>query len=835
MQEIYAWVPWFEALAKKIAEGGEAYLIERAKKVDWGRDNPALINPQYGDENIDPFSFIYFLAQRNTTNQREPVYKSVGEVFDINSDILLSDKSQKYGFIFPMPPPHGVALFHDGATGNPKLLWEVFRHAVSGNTGVNPDNFKKILEIKNVGLSKLTQCLFLINPNYWMPVDNTTLKFHDALGFSSFEEIEKQIKDRDNGFQVYQSIIKKFKSIFPGCSFSEINTALYQMGVWKNRNVSIGSKFFHISANVRNDRRDCWNEFSEKNHVRTGGRGSGIPFNTEENPEGLFVYPIDEPKVGDVVLVRFTTTKGRGIGIVYKNDYADEGLTRENSIHVLWLNKQPSDLKGQTRQHAIEQIKEDSGTYTAFATADVYKKTLNLINDIGAPHPASNSNSDSNEPPVTPPTTDKTIPLNQIFYGPPGTGKTYRTVNAAMEIVDSIFYKENVNNRLKLRGRYEELIREGKIAFVTFHQSFGYEEFVEGIRPVMGGDGKHISYEIKGGILKSLCKHAKNANARISVDDAIKKLQEEVSKAPVTMKTLRGKEFSVISTDGARIETFAFKVHGQSGGNVNIEYIKYLCRGTGNPKKSRPQYAKGIVEYFKSKYGLTQNQSNVVLIIDEINRGNISRIFGDLITLIEESKRLGSEEETTAQLPYSGEPFGVPNNLYIIGTMNTADRSIALLDTALRRRFRFVEMMPKWELLNAIKVDEIDISEMLRVMNERIEALYDRDHQIGHSYFMRLADNNTIETLKDIFRHEVLPLLQEYFYDDWEKIDIVLNKNKFLTTKSSPKMPSNDFVDDEKKLWSIDEKALNEPTNYKTIYTDKEPAAEVDETDDNAS
>ena len=413
-------------------------------------------------------------------------------------------------------------------------------------------------------------------------------------------------------------------------------------------------------------------------------------------------------------------------------------------------------------------------------------------------------------------------PLNQIFYGPPGTGKTYRTVNAAVEIVDSTFYKENENNRLKLRGRYEELMREGKIAFVTFHQSFGYEEFVEGIRPVMGGDGKNVSYEIKGGILKNLCKHANDVRSPISIDGAIKKLQEEVSKAPVTMKTLRGKKFTVIRTKGQRKDTFPYNVPNQDGSNVNIKEIKDMCRGIADPGVRNPSYARGVIEYFKKEYGLITNQPNVVLIIDEINRGNISRIFGDLITLIEESKRLGSEEETTAQLPYSGEPFGVPNNLYIIGTMNTADRSIALLDTALRRRFRFVEMMPEWELLSDIEVGEIDIAEMLRIMNERIEALYDRDHQIGHSYFLRLADNNTIETLKDIFQHEVLPLLQEYFYDDWEKINLVLNDNKFLKYEDPPKMPSNDFMDNEKKLWSIDEKALGKSANYQDIYTDEQ-------------
>ena len=485
-------------------------------------------------------------------------------------------------------------------------------------------------------------------------------------------------------------------------------------------------------------------------------------------------------------------------------------------IAKIFTGEDDSDKPWSEIDEILQTIRKERETYYGTSDIDFYVSPLknDWKEEEGQGNPPHEENKD---------TAMSNISLNQIFYGPPGTGKTYRTVNAAVEIVDSTFYKENENNRLKLRGRYEKLMREGKIAFVTFHQSFGYEEFVEGIRPVMGGDGKHVSYEIKGGILKSLCGHAKNVNARISVDDAIKKLQEEVSKAPVTMKTLRGKEFSVISTDGARIETFAFEVHDKNGGNVNIEYIKYLCRGTGNPKKSRrSQYAKGIVEYFKSEYGLAQNQPNFVLIIDEINRGNISRIFGELITLIEPSKRLGNAEQTTTTLPYSGESFGVPNNLYLIGTMNTADRSIALLDTALRRRFRFVEMMPKWELLNVIKVDEIDISEMLRVMNERIEALYDRDHQIGHSYFMRLADNNTIETLKDIFQHEVLPLLQEYFYDDWEKINLVLNDNKFLKYEDPPKMPSNDFMDNEKKLWSIDEKALGKSANYQDIYTDEQ-------------
>ena len=171
-------------------------------------------------------------------------------------------------------------------------------------------------------------------------------------------------------------------------------------------------------------------------------------------------------------------------------------------------------------------------------------------------------------------------------------------------------------------------------------------------------------------------------------------------------------------------------------------------------------------------------KKNHVFIIDEINRGNISKIFGELITLIESSKRIGQPEGMRAKLPYSQQLFGVPDNVYIIGTMNTADRSIATIDTALRRRFRFKEMMPDADVLKGISVEDISVSEMLARMNKRISVLYDREHTIGHAYFIPLRDNPTIEQLAEIFENAIVPLLQEYFYEDYEKIRLVLGDNK---------------------------------------------------------
>ncbi len=172
-----------------------------------------------------------------------------------------------------------------------------------------------------------------------------------------------------------------------------------------------------------------------------------------------------------------------------------------------------------------------------------------------------------------------------------------------------------------------------------------------------------------------------------------------------------------------------------------------------------------------------------MLIIDEINRGNISRIFGELITLIEPSKRDGANEALRATLPYSKIQFSVPNSVYLIGTMNTTDRSLAGLDIALRRRFSFKEMPPKPELLDEVIVAGVNIGNMLRIMNQRIAVLLDRDHCLGHAYFMPLTENggNTLSKLADIFQQNIIPLLQEYFFEDWERIRWVLNDQSKAT------------------------------------------------------
>jgi 5-methylcytosine-specific restriction protein B len=276
-------------------------------------------------------------------------------------------------------------------------------------------------------------------------------------------------------------------------------------------------------------------------------------------------------------------------------------------------------------------------------------------------------------------------PKNVIYYGPPGTGKTFDLQALLVSDYTDAEYGE----------RYE---------FVTFHQSYGYEEFVEGLRPVITKQGK---------------KRAADSDA------------DSASNGEVRYEIKRG------------------------------AFWRLCDRARKNPSR---QYA---------------------MVIDEINRGNISKIFGELITLVEVDKREGAKYPVAVTLPYSSESFSVPSNVDVIGTMNTADRSLALVDTALRRRFEFIESMPKPSVLAGTVVShngvDINIEQLLTMMNKRIEALYDRDHTVGHAYFTRikdLKDADRFSELKTVFRNKIIPLLEEYFFEDWQKIRLVLGDNQ---------------------------------------------------------
>ena len=499
-------------------------------------------------------------------------------------------------------------------------------------------------------------------------------------------------------------------------------------------------------------------------------------------------------------------------------------------------------------------------------------------------------------------------PKNLILYGPPGTGKTYNVANKALEIIDYEKYKdiiENPNKREEVAREFNKLKEDGIIGFCTFHQSYSYEDFVEGLR----SDGKG-GFEPRDGIFRQICE-----NATVKAQTELPKYEFDSSKISVHKMSLgdtnnredniyeyciknncvalgwgkdidysnckdreeikelfiqntpkaTGKDFDinainrfkniihegdlVIISQGNHKARAIGKISGNYyyDPNSEIRYnhfrkVEWLYNGEAIDVKrilkdkvfSQQSIYTFYNEDLKFDYikelisDKTESVSpkNYVLIIDEINRGNISKIFGELITLIEEDKRIGEKNELKVTLPYSNDYFGVPNNLYIIGTMNTADRSIALLDTALRRRFDFIEYMPNENILPQ-NVDGIDVSKLLKTINDRIEFLFDRDHKIGHAYFIK--ENLQFEDLVAIMKNKIIPLLSEYFYDDYEKIELILGgsgkdkDNNYLLNKTIIKANSlfkknlSHIYPDQIKYTVVQEPTINAFLN---VYSD---------------
>lgn len=511
-----------------------------------------------------------------------------------------------------------------------------------------------------------------------------------------------------------------------------------------------------------------------------------------------------------------------------------------------------------------------------------------------------------------------TQPVNKILYGPPGTGKTYRTVNEALRILDAPFLAANETDRVALKQRFDALAQAGLIRFVTFHQSFSYEDFVEGIRANTDEETGSLRYEVEDGIFKQVCEAARSRNVaetevgveigerkiwKISLGDSnteghifdecmaddiallgfgagadlsgVTSRAEIVERLRVTGKPVDSTDYAVTALDlfARRMQTGDLVVVTQGNlkfraiGEVTGDYVHVDREGVDTYAQGRPvrwlrQYdpARPYTDLMENRfsqmtiYELRSGSINLerlaallapekteahepsarVLIIDEINRGNISRIFGELITLIEPSRREGCTEALSVSLPYSKERFSVPRNVYLIGTMNTADRSLAGLDVALRRRFEFVEMLPDAGALANVVVDGIPMDALLSTMNRRIEVLLGRDYMLGHAYFMGLKIAPSLETLADVFRRQVLPLLQEYFFEDWQKIAWVLNDHRKpaeLQFLQQARIGMVELLGDdvelpgEGRVWTINAAAFDKPEAYLSTIKAEQDAA----------
>ena len=580
----------------------------------------------------------------------------------------------------------------------------------------------------------------------------------------------------------------------------------------------------------------------------------------------------------------------------------------DGSIAKVQICKYIRQKKGQTNEYfeyEIAKAVRDLMPYYNFVVTDgksemseEMKEEEQMINDLTL--------ADQNE--------FKHFPKNLILYGPPGTGKTYNSVIYAVAICEEksveTLKQEDYSEILK---RYRKYIEEGRIAFTTFHQSYGYEEFIEGIKPRLSNDNddnNSLDYILDDGLFKKFCQRAKEstlnsetftipANSKIwglylggSQNPSIKTECFSNNEIRIGFCDIRDEDLEDTEAKnvGARqmLDSFINKMKIDdivliAKDSKHIDAIGIIT-GDYEYEESRDDYARkrkvkwlikedshDITEIISNRQQLPTktlfslnyvtkddikkllpDSLNIelkrdmrprVFIIDEINRGNISKIFGELITLIEENKREGALEEMHAILPYSKQEFSVPDNVYILGTMNTADRSIALMDTALRRRFDFEEMLPDTGVLSTLNINkilfdgqkELDLSLMLETMNKRIAYLYDREHTIGHAFFVKLADNPNIKTLAEIFKKKIIPLLQEYFFDDYEKIQLVLgdnakqDENKFIkdeTIKQQNIFKESPSIDLSEKSYRInddnDYEVFKNIKSYILIYKDEE-------------
>lgn len=419
---------------------------------------------------------------------------------------------------------------------------------------------------------------------------------------------------------------------------------------------------------------------------------------------------------------------------------------------------------------------------------------------------------------------------NLILTGAPGTGKTYKTAEIAVALIDGT--DKLPSTRIDLMKRYKELIDAKQIAFTTFHQSMDYEEFIEGLKPIVDEDNHgEMTYQVKDGIFKEICGYAyKNyenfnkpkeqlSKETWSEEKFNKFLIDEIIDGCTMKKTTDGSEFKVFGVNEEK-KSIYYKQTGVKGSNRNALYsdiINAYIDGTTendailkNKRLSRTARNEGLVTYYsslvkafseyldKNNYHFDPTVENknqnielkkYILIIDEINRGNISKIFGELITLLEKDKRLGEENEITATLPYSQEKFGVPSNLFIIGTMNTADRSIGHIDYAIRRRFSFLSLKSDENVIssydkydNGIKEKAISLFNEIKIfISANINADLDADDlMIGHSYFLcKSADD-----LKMRLEFEIIPLIEEYEKDGIIMLDKSSMKTEFEKWKA---------------------------------------------------
>lgn len=809
MDNPYQWVQFYEALANKLLEFSDKRreLFELMKKVRSEQPLMKYLNFEREDwweprnHHMDPLTVIGIMNRGTTDANRIKLAEVLAETFGVEVPV----PTQFVG----IPVLNNMNSFFNG----PNEVWDLFMQTMASE---QPDNFseefktafEKAVSQRGNGLASITMGLFWIRPNVFMPLDSNSRAFvTDYYGITA--------PSGNCTGEEYVAFLKTLKAKVaersPNITFPEISFAAWTQK--ESKAVRDSGQVF--SANDEQKQRTAFKQWYINNVGSPNTANTiSVAIGKVRLKDGRSVFAVNNFDELDTLI------KNSGLDGYFQSNGGD--YAKMNDVFNIDTTTQRDHLKSGIKYY-LDFLKSDSVTTTSTKPSSSIIQASKLAKNI-------------------------------ILFGTPGTGKTYSTVLYAVSIIE-----EKPLNVVKAEdysavfARYLKYKEDGLIAFTTFHQSFGYEEFIEGIRPVISADensetGRDIEYEVHDGIFKAFCDTAGTPiSGGTSIDlgfgknpSVWKVSLEGTGDNPTRTECLENNHIRIGYDNYGETPPETYEA-GDNGRNIlNAFYYKmqvgdivFSCYSnksvdaigviTGEPEwhdeyehYKRLRKVKWLVKNIREdifelnaqrlmmqpsvyKLGVSVSDAlqllrkikpslftplvkipNRVFIIDEINRGNISKIFGELITLIEPTKRIGAEEQLRALLPYSGKKFGVPDNVYLIGTMNTADRSIALVDTALRRRFSFVEMQPDSTTLTDVFVDGIDISAMLDILNKRITVLLDREHTIGHSYLLPLKTDPTIERLTAIFKNTIIPLLQEYFYDDYEKIQLVLGDNQKL-------------------------------------------------------
>lgn len=634
----YDWVPFLGAICKKIIELSEDVSNRENQLLAIAKNTFQAEHAILQHSTIDPFSYIYALAQRNTKNQRTDTFTKAKNAFGIVQDIPTD-------FIFPTPTPNTLSLFYskgnyvnkEGISVGNTCLWNIFQQVCNGSS-IDEKDFQNALSLKNVGFTKLSQAMFLINPKLYIPFD-TQMNSLPVPELSDLKQVVLGIDQKGIGF--YLEAIEKLKSAFPGCELSEINLLNVLINLNDEDQLRVSNKYCQISswADGQEDS-DYFDDFAKSNSVWTGGPAGRT---------GARIYPLTDFDCGDVVLVRRGTKWLGGIGIVVKNGYKTNGYHTESSIQVVWIVKQDKKIEGTGLGQWDGFSHASDNTIQKFREA--YPDTFTFLDSIRKAQKIMINHSAEKY-------------KNLILQGPPGTGKTRMAMQIAEwltsgdEKQDSLI--EAIDNRIFQKE--PEIEGNEQVKLIQFHPSYTYEDFVRGIK--VNAEGDKIRYDVENRILASFA--------------------EEAAK----------------------------------------------------PENQHKAY---------------------VLIIDEINRANLTSVLGELIYALEYR---GKGVNSLYKLNNGSNEIMLPHNLYVIGTMNTADRSVSHIDYAIRRRFTFIPVPSNDSAVTHNKAKALFLTIKL-IFDQHTSPEFDQlSIQIGHSYF--LVDDNEIHMK---LKYEIKPLLLEYVND----------------------------------------------------------------------